>query len=129
MTSPGSFGRRPAGKPRPAPPAHGGKPVRKEPAANLNKLFPSSVAREAGPTIKSLGPAEGGSSELNAWKSERKRAFRLPWRQLSLIAGLSFGIGSFVLPDSVTGVTDWVLYALMAASFVAGLSGKSKKKA
>jgi hypothetical protein len=127
MTSPGTFGRRPAGQPSSSRTARG-KPARKAPPANLNKLFPSSATPEAGPTIRSLGQAETGSSELDAWKSDRKRAFRLPWRQLSLIAGLSFGIGSFVLPESVTGVTDWVLYALMAASFAAGLSGKSKKK-
>jgi len=52
----------------------------------------------------------------------------MPWRQLSLMAGLCFGIGSFVLPDSVNGVTDWVLYGLMAMSFIAGLSGKRKAK-
>ena len=59
--------------------------------------------------------------ELQKWKAERKNKLPIPWRQLSLIAGLCFGIASFALPDSVNDVMQWPLYALMAMSFYAGL--------
>ena len=36
------------------------------------------------------------------------------------MASLSFGIASLVLPDNVNASVDWLLYALMAASFCAG---------
>jgi hypothetical protein len=100
--------------------------------AALNKLFPSAPVRDATPTIASLGlgagKADAGASEIDAWKAERKKAFRLPWRQLSLVAGLSFGIGGLVLPDSVNSMTDPILYALMAMSFGVGIFGKGKPK-
>jgi len=60
--------------------------------------------------------------ELREWKQARKRDFKIPWRQMSLMASLCFGIASFVLPDSVDENLDWLLYGLMAASLYAGLS-------
>jgi hypothetical protein len=59
--------------------------------------------------------------EFREWKKARKRHSGLPWRQLSLMASVSFGIASLVLPDSVSDTLDWVLYALMAATAYAGL--------
>ena len=56
--------------------------------------------------------------ELREWK--RQRSFQIPWRPLSWMASLSFGIASLVLPDNVNASVDWLLYALMAASFCAG---------
>lgn len=78
------------------------------------------AAKESAP---GAGQAELPSldDELREWKRTRKKNFRIPWRQLSLMAGLCFGIASFVLPDSVSDVAQWLLYALMAASFYAGL--------
>ena len=71
--------------------------------------------------------------ELREWKRSRKRAFRftfkLPWRQLSLMASLCFGIASFVLPDAVNGNVQWLLFALMGASFYAGMRKRGKAKA
>jgi hypothetical protein len=58
--------------------------------------------------------------ELRQWKLARKRNFQIPWRQLSLMATLCFGIASFVLPDSVNDNVQWLLYALTAASLYAG---------
>jgi len=72
------------------------------------------------PQLLSIQPAV--DQELQAWK--RARAFRIPWRQLSLMASLCFGIASFVLPDSVNENVQWVLYALMAASFLAGITAR-----
>jgi hypothetical protein len=51
-----------------------------------------------------------------------QRPFKMPWRQLSLMAALCFGIASFVLPESVNDQLDWVLYGLMALSAYAGMS-------
>ncbi|HEV7694297.1 MAG TPA: hypothetical protein VGO52_25910 [Hyphomonadaceae bacterium] len=96
-------------------------------AANLDKLFPATAAPPSAPAIASL-KGEEGVSEIGAWKAERKQAYRLPWRQLSLVAGLSFGIGSFVLPDDVTGYTDMLLYALSAMSFGVAIFGKKTPK-
>jgi hypothetical protein len=60
--------------------------------------------------------------ELRDWKQARKQQYKIPWRQLSLMASLCFGIASLVLPDSVNENLDWLLYGLMAASLYAGLS-------
>jgi hypothetical protein len=57
--------------------------------------------------------------ELAAWKQARG-PLPIPWRQLSMMAGLCFGVASLVLPDNVNRAVDWLLYALMAASFYAG---------
>ena len=61
-------------------------------------------------------------AEFQEWKKARKRHSGLPWRQLSLMASVCFGVASLVLPDSVSDTLDWVLYGLMAASAYAGLS-------
>jgi hypothetical protein len=60
--------------------------------------------------------------ELHEWKQARKQRYKIPWRQVSLMAALCFGIASLVLPDSVNENLDWLLYGLMAASFYAGVS-------
>jgi hypothetical protein len=53
--------------------------------------------------------------ELWQWKQARKQNL-VPWRSLSLVATLCFGMASFVLPDSVNDNIDWLLYTLAAAS-------------
>jgi hypothetical protein len=94
-------------------------------------LRPTPVARASYPNdlsrtpeiILKPSPDESGVSvedELREWKRTRNRGFLMPWRQVSLMAGLSFGIASFVLPDSVNGVVQWPLLALSAVSFYAG---------
>ena len=60
-------------------------------------------------------------ADLREWKRARKRNFEIPWRPLSLMATLCFGIASFVLPDSVNDTAQWFLYVLMAASFYVGI--------
>jgi hypothetical protein len=64
-------------------------------------------------------------AELEAWKKSRK-GFTIPWRQLSLMASLSFGIASLVLPASVNHNVDYVLYALAGMSLYAGISKRLK---
>jgi len=80
-----------------------------------------------------LTPAVTGDSspsvdeELQQWKASRK-GFTIPWRQLSLMASLCFGIASFVLPASVNRNVDYLLYALAGMSLYVGISKRWKTK-
>jgi len=73
-------------------------------------------------------PAETPSlfpdDELQAWKNAR--GFTLPWRQISLMATLCFGVASFVLPAVTNDAVQWLLLALMAASFYAGFAKRRR---
>jgi hypothetical protein len=62
--------------------------------------------------------------ELHEWKKSRRFAF--PIRPLALIASLSFGIASFVLPAEINDQVQYPLYALSAASLYAGLRRKRR---
>ena len=55
------------------------------------------------------------------------RPFRVPWRQVSLMATLSFGIGSFVLPDSINEPVEWLLAVGMAVSFYKGFGSRRRR--
>lgn len=105
MASPATFGRRGLPSARPVVPF---------------AATPRSVAPAPAP-LPALGPLpESVDEELRRWKQERRRNFQVPWRPLSLVAGLSFGIGSFVLPASINDNVQWLLYGLSAASLLAG---------
>jgi hypothetical protein len=52
----------------------------------------------------------------------------MPWSSLYLMGSLSFGIASFVLPDSVNDAADWLLYVLCGASLWAWFSARRKRK-
>jgi hypothetical protein len=67
------------------------------------------------------------ADELRDWKAQRRSALRIPWRQLSLMAGLCFGVASCVLPDSINEAAQWPLGALMIASFYAGLRKRKER--
>ncbi|HEY0265192.1 MAG TPA: hypothetical protein VGC16_00475, partial [Rhizomicrobium sp.] len=71
-----------------------------------------------GETVGAAPSWDATDAELQQWRKTRK-PLPLPWRQISLMAGLCFGLASFVLPADVNKAADWVLYALMAASFYA----------
>jgi hypothetical protein len=60
--------------------------------------------------------------ELREWKRSRKTGLKIPWRQVSLMASLCFGVASFVLPESVNSTVQLLLYALIAASLYAGVA-------
>jgi hypothetical protein len=94
---------------------------------------PRAVARSvpveavASPAMSmEIDPAPDIDAELREWKAQR--SFQIPWRQLSLMASVCFGLASFVLPDSVNANVDYVLYGLSAMSLYVWLSGKFKKK-
>jgi hypothetical protein len=103
----------------------GRRGVAPRPAAHAAKAAtaPRDMAAErlAAPAAAPAGaPRDPLDGELRAWKRARRRNFRLPWRQVSLMATLCFGIGAFVLPSSVNGAVQWLLYTLMGASLYAG---------
>jgi len=64
--------------------------------------------------------------DLREWKRARKPNFHVLWRPLLLMATLSFGIASLVLPDSVNDAVDWLLYALTAASFYSWIRSRRR---
>lgn len=108
------FGRRvhePSRSPPSAPPrVHVSRVVD---AIDARSISQASLARsETGPT---------SDDELRDWKRARRQSYQLPWRQLSLMASLCFGVASLVLPDTVSDTLDWTLYSLMVTSFVAGV--------
>lgn len=70
--------------------------------------------------------ADTVDEELREWKRTRRKSFRLPWRQISFMASVCFGIGSFVLPDSVDQTVQWLLLALAALGLIASLSARRK---
>ena len=60
--------------------------------------------------------------DLREWKKARRENIRLPWRQISFMASICFGVASFVLPASVNDILEWPLLALGAFSLVGGFS-------
>jgi hypothetical protein len=58
----------------------------------------------------------------------RRLPQRLPWRQIALIASLSFGVAEFVLPDTVNVVVDWLLDGLAIAGLCLWIAGLKQPK-
>jgi hypothetical protein len=113
-----SFGRR--GTPQPV--------MRRVAASVAPVVVPDPVP--AGDLTSSQMPSL--DDELQAWKAERRRGNRhikVPLRSFLLMAGLCFGLGSLVLPDSVSDTVNWVLYAASAVSFVLGFRARRQKQA
>jgi len=109
------FGRRTGSQPAPSRGSEDLQLVAPSPPS----LIEDSVGRAApAPRIPVSARFDDG---LHEWKQARRQAYRIPWRQLLLMASLCFGIAAFVLPDTVNDNLDWLLYGLMAASFFAGL--------
>ena len=117
-----SFGRR--GNPLPSPARAMATTETVAQAARLQSSGPS-IERP----VRLLEKDEFSSldDELQQWKLARRRNFEIPWRPLSLMATLCFGIASFVLPDSVNDNVQWLLYALAAASLYAGFRKRRRQ--
>jgi hypothetical protein len=119
-----TFGRRAS---LPSLPPRQPQPARAESAVARPPTVVSDI-----PAISSL-PLTGKISpsahdqELHEWKKARWQSYKIPWRQLSWMASLCFGIASLVLPDTVNDNVQWLLYALMAASFYVGFVGRRRK--
>jgi hypothetical protein len=100
------------------------------PQAPAPYAMPQAPSRPAEPILSSRSPDATLASvddEIEAWKAARGSVIPFPWRQLSLMAGLCFGIASFVLPDTVNDAVQWPLYALTAISLYAGLHKRKAK--
>ncbi len=119
MASQKSFGRRATSQRMNAP----------EPAAAVRIAAATDIvaASEAAPAPLAMA-VDGGQNvdvdrELEEWKATRKlhkRSFREPWRTLTIVATVGFGVSSWLLPDSVADVAQLVTGGLGAASFFAG---------
>jgi len=104
------------------------------PAARTKTSEPPRAGPSGSPRIDDvIAPAETAppisvDQELKAWRAARReqKPFRFPWRQLSLMASLCFGIASFVLPESVNETVGWVLDGLALAAFAAWLGGRRR---
>ncbi|MBV8977319.1 MAG: hypothetical protein JOZ13_08055 [Alphaproteobacteria bacterium] len=116
-----AFGRRVAGRPLQASLAERPQRQASSPAIAVN----DSEDRQSLPEPRP--PAPSIEDELREWKQTRK-AYSLPWKQLSFTASVCFGVAGLVLPDSVNSVVDWMLYALAAASLYVGFKARRQKR-
>jgi hypothetical protein len=62
--------------------------------------------------------------DIETWKAQRRTVRRTPWRQISLVAALSFGIGSFVLPGDVNAMIRPILWALSGLALASSFAPK-----
>jgi hypothetical protein len=100
------------------------------PQAPVPRVVTQALGHPAQPILPSLAPVATLASvddEIEAWKAARGSVGPFPWRQLSLMAGLCFGIASFVLPDTVNDALQWPLYALTAISLYVGLHKRKRE--
>jgi hypothetical protein len=93
-------------------------------AASSAPAMPASASPPS--SIEIVAPSV--DEELREWAKARKQGFRIPWRQVSLMASLCFGIASLVLPDSLNGGVQWLLYGLAAASLYGGFVKRRKRR-
>jgi hypothetical protein len=90
---------------------------------NTSPLAPAHTVAQPAQPLAASPDWSSVDPELEDWKRTRQ-PFAFPWRQVFLMASLCFGVASFVLPDTVNDMVDWLLYALAAMSFYAGLRRK-----
>jgi len=96
------------------------------------ELAPRAPQAETAAAVSLPVPAPALPSvedEIEEWKRTRGHGFSFPWRQLALMAGLCFGVASFILPATVNDDVQWPLYLLAAISFYAGLRKRKNKTA
>jgi len=102
-------------------------PLRVEPVApSVAAPFGGAPTQSPVPMAAQAEP-QSVDQELEEWKRSRKQGFKMPWHQLALMASLCFGIGSFVLPDSVNDNVEWLLWGLAAMSALVWFSNRRKK--
>lgn len=103
---------------------------RSGPQSATAELAPPAPLAEPAAAIPLSAPALPSiEDEIEEWKRARGYRVLFPWRQLSLMAGLCFGVASFVLPGEVNDVVQWPLYILTAISFYVGLRRRKNKAA
>jgi hypothetical protein len=102
-------------------------PVRVEPVAPSVAALFGGAPTESPVSLAMQTEPPSVDQELEEWKRARKQQFKMPWHQLSLMASLCFGIGSFVLPDFVNDNVQWLLWGLAAISAFIWFSNRKKK--
>lgn len=85
------------------------------------------AVRRLSPSPAEAKPLRLDDDSRESWQT-RKQGSNFPWRQLSLMASLCFGIAYFALPDSVNDAVQWLLLALMAVSLYAGFRRRREKR-
>ena len=112
-----TFGRRVTPQAQPVAPVH------------TPRITEPVVTQPPAPAVELSGVSDDVpvDQELQAWKAARGNRFKIPWRQVYLMASLCFGIASFVLPDSVNDNVDYLLWGLCAMSAYAWYTGRTKK--
>ena len=117
-----AFGRRTVAQPQ---------PLRTGPKPHLPAPEPKPAIADAAADHAALLQREilfpQASEDWRGQDQTIKPKFKVPWRQVALMASLCFGIASFVLPDTVNDDLDWLLYGLMAISAYVGLSKRFLK--
>ncbi len=93
----------------------------KPPLPAMTKIMRPAPAA-AQPALKTDAATLSVDEELRQWKKSRRYSF--PVRPLALMASLSFGIASFVLPAEINDQVQYPLYALSAASLYVGVRRK-----
>lgn len=125
-----TFGKRATATP--APPRRAAKAVEAASAPHPAAApRPQKLIVEAKPVVaEAPPPVPSVDDELRQWKEERRKGlfFRLPWKQFSLFASISFGVASFVLPDDVNDAVNYLLWGLSLISFAIWISGFFNKK-
>ncbi len=99
------------------------KPRRDAPALDVAPVFAGTSAAELARLHKEI-VSPSANNEWREREQPAERKFKVPWRQVALMASLCFGIASFVLPDTINDDLDWLLYGLMAISAYVGLSNR-----
>ena len=117
MTTQKSFGRRTISQPHPLRAG----PKLDLPAPDTKPVFADVPADQASLLHKEIMFPQA-NSEWREREQPIKPKFKMPWRQVALMASLCFGVASFVLPDSINDNLDWLLYGLMAISAYVGFS-------
>jgi hypothetical protein len=109
---------------------------RGEPARQFSRSTGSIEAVPQTTAVQSAGyelllseksEASSLDDDFREWKRARRQNFAIPWRPLSLLATVFFGVASFVLPDSVNDIFQWPLYALGAASLYVGFRRRHRQ--
>ena len=105
--------------------AHFGRRTVPEPAARRAPVAPAAPRMHADAGLLRAEAAAADDDmerEIAAWntaRKQRRRALREPWRSVSIVAGIGFGLSSWLLPDSVANVAELVTLGLSIASFAA----------
>jgi hypothetical protein len=96
-------------------------------AKSVSKPLPA-MTKFARPGVEPAPAQQAGPSvedEIREWK--RTRGSHFPVRLLALVASVSFGAASFVLPSDVNSWVQYPLYALSAASLYVGFAHRRPK--